>query len=252
MVLTPNMVNLHYMIDDETTEMRVLPLKTIHTYKRSRYCQFLIAENRDRGKFLAIDGRIQSTEQEYMDYHEKLLEHVPNRTEIRETGRDCPTGKALVLGAGEGVTGALLSNYGYDVDAVDIDGVLIKEIEKYLGDWTAHIEKKCKITTYIYDCFDFLEYVHDKELRYDYDVVVFDLNEPNSASEDAYSQDLIKKVKAVLKPGGLFVYQNGSIYQENPIMDEIVRGQWETEESSTSRVAEWNFKTITFKEESDV
>lgn len=239
MVLTPNMLNLHYMIDDTTTEMRVLPVKTVHAFKRSRYCQFLIAENRDKGKFLAIDGRIQSTEQEYMDYHERMLEHVPRL--------DTP-GSALVLGAGEGVTGALLSSYGYEVDAVDIDGVLIKAIQEHMSDWIAHIKTPNRITTYIYDAFDFLEYVHDKELKYEYDVVVFDLTEPNVASEDCYSEDLIKKVKAVLKKDGIFVYQNGSVYDKDPIMDQVLEGHIETQEESISKISEWKFKTITFKE----
>lgn len=242
MVLTPNMLTLNYFIDDNTTEMRVLPLTKIHAYQRSRYCQFLIAENRDKGKFLAIDGRIQTTESEYMDYHGKMLVNVPHRL-------DGKPGKALVLGAGEGVTGALLSQYGYEVDAVDIDGVLQKAIQEHLSDWIRPIKTPNKIVTYIYDAFDFLEYVHDKELKYGYDVVVFDLNEPNVASEDCYSADLIKKVKSVLNPGGLFVYQNGSIYDQNPIMDEIIGDEAETKKESVSKIAEWKFSTITFKEE---
>lgn len=241
MVLTPNMLNLHYQIDDNSTEMRVLPLTKIYAYQRSRYCQFLIAENRDKGKFLAIDGRIQTTEKEYMDYHERMLENVPKR-EINNPG------KALVLGAGEGVTGALLSNYGYEVDAVDIDGVLIKAVQEHLGNWIRHIETPFKITTYIYDAFDFLEYVHDKKLKYNYDVVVFDLTEPNVASEDCYSKELIEKVKSVLNHGGHFVYQNGSIYDENPILDEIIEDEFDTKKESISKIAEWKFSTITFKE----
>lgn len=233
------MLNFHYKIDDSTNETRIDPIKKVYEYKRSRFCQFLIAESTLKGKFLAIDGRVQTTEHEYMDYHEKLLQNV---------SRDDSKGKrALVLGAGEGITGALLSNYGYEVDAVDCDGVLIKAIQEHLSDWIVNIETPKKITTYIYDAFDFLEHVHSEENRYD--VVVFDLTEPNVASEDCYSKDLIEKIKSVLKPDGVFCYQNGSMYEGSVVEPLFEDYKIEQLEESVSKIAEWKFGAIKFKGE---
>lgn len=235
------MLNFHYKLDEYSDETRVMPVKKVHAFGRSRYCQFLIAEAKDIGKFLAIDGRMEFTEHSYADYHNMLLKNVPTNTFADPK-------KALVLGSGSGITSALLSCYGYEVDAVDVDGVLIKAIQEHLSDWAQEIETPHKITTYIYDVFDFLEYVHDKELKYNYDVVVFDVNEPNVASEDCYSKDLIDKIKSVLNPGGVFAYQNGSIENENSIIDDLVEDEYETCEESVSEIAEWKFSTITFKE----
>ncbi len=241
------MLNLHYSIDDKTKEMRVLPLQKIHAFQRTRFGQFLIAENTEKGKFLAIDGRIQTTESEYEEYHTQLLANIPE-------GK----GKALVLGAGEGITGAMLSNKGYEVHAVDVDGVLIKACEKHLSDWIRPIKTPQKITTYIYDAIDFLDHLieatDDWQLRdvagSKYDVVVFDLTEPNVASEDCYSADLLDKVKKVMKPGAIFAYQNGSIYDENPVMDELL-SKYEKEQlqETVSEQAEWKFGSIRFKGE---
>ena len=230
------MLNLHYKIDDITQETRVLPLKKVYDFGRTRFCQYLIAENTEKGKFLAIDGRIQSSEWDYISYHESLLYYVPVTSDKK---------LALVLGAGEGVTGAMLSEKGYEVDQVDVDGVLIKAIQKYMSDWISWIDTPRKIVTYIYDAIDFLDHVVDEDKKYD--VVVFDLNEPNVASEDCYSKELIEKIKNVLTDDGIFVYQNGSTYDKNPIMDELV-GDVNFKAESISEIAEWKFKTVKFKE----
>lgn len=245
MVLTPSMLNMHYMIDDNTNEMRVLPISKIHAFQRTRYCQFLIAESRDKGKFLAIDGRIQTSESEYEEYHTQLLANIPESN-----------GRALLLGAGEGVTGAMLSAKGYTVDAVDIDGILIKNCEEHLADWIRPYKVKNKITTYIYDAMDFLDHIassnDDFQLRdvvgVKYDVVVFDLTEPNVASENCYSTDLIDKIKKVINPGAIFAYQNGSVYDKDPIMDRVLeKYEKEVLQETISELAEWKFGAIRFK-----
>lgn len=233
------MIHLHYKIDDDTSETRVIPLSKVYACQRSRYCQFVIAENREIGKFLAIDGRIQSSEYDYMDYHTKLLENVPIR--------DKP-GKALVLGAGEGVTGALLSSYGYEVDAVDVDGVLIRQIEMHMGDWIRQIKTPNRITTYIYDAVDYLEHLVDEDKKYD--VVVFDLTEPNVASEECYKKDFLNRIKNVLTPNGLFVFQAGSVHQDEYVLTELMSDGMVNEiQTSVSDIAEWVFGTTTFKGE---
>jgi spermidine synthase len=253
MVLTPNMLTLNYMIDDKTNEMRVLPLTKIYAYQRSRFCQFLIAESRDKGKFLAIDGRIQTTEKEYMDYHEKLLYHIPGLDKRIDT----PEKNALVLGAGEGITGSMLCSMGYNVDAVDVDGVLIKAIQEHLSDWTRQFKPKGKMTTYIYDAVDFMEHIKESEDK-KYDVVVFDLTEPGIASEDCYGHETMKTIFSVMKDGAVFAYQNGSLYDKDPVMDKVIEEskekyifQVEDELGSESKIAEWKFKTLILKEIKD-
>lgn len=238
---------MHYQIDDVTTETRVLPIQKVHAFQRTRFCQFLIAENREKGKFLAIDGRIQTTEKEYEEYHSQLLANVPEGS-----------GRALVLGAGEGITGAMLSNKGYEVHAVDVDGVLIKACQEHLSDWIMGIKTPNKITTYIYDAMDFLDHLIDSTDEFQlqelagekYDVVVFDLNEPNVASEDCYSTDLIDKVIKVMKKDAIFAYQNGSVYDQDPVMDQVL-SKYEKEQlqETISETAEWKFGAIRFKGE---
>lgn len=234
------MLYLKYRIDDQTTEDRMLPVHKVFDFGRTRFCQYLIGYNTEKGKFLAIDGRIQSTESEFMEYHKELLFHIPKVTEEK---------KALVLGSGEGVTGSLLSEKGYMVDQVDCDGVLIRSIEKHLRDWIAPIKTPNTITTYIYDAYDWLNHAIENELEYD--VVVFDLTEPNVASEDCYSIDIIEKINKVLKPSGHFAFQDGSIYDPEPIMsglvaDANIKEILKVKETfiSESKKAEWQFQTI--------
>lgn len=238
------MLNLHYFIDDNTNEMRVLPVRKVHAFQRTRFCQLLIAENTEKGKFLAIDGRIQTSEAAYEEYHTQLLANIPEYS-----------GRALLLGAGQGVAAAMLSKKGYTVDAVDIDGILIKACEDHLADWIRPYKIKNKITTYIYDAMDFLDHIASSTTDFQmrdvvgkkYDVVVFDLTESGVASESCYSSDLIDKVKKVMVPGGIFAYQNGSIYGESPIMDRVLeKYEKEVLQETISENAEWKFGSIRF------
>lgn len=226
------MLNLFHVKEDDPFATVILPIKKVYEYKRSRYCQFLIAENTELGKFLAIDGKIELTQNTYASYCDTMFEYIPASTNA---------GKALVLGSGIGLASAFLSSLGYEVDAVDVDGVMLKALDEHFRDWKHGINTPNRITTYIYDAFDYLEYLHGKEMNYNYDVIISDINDVSIASEECFNKEYIEKLKAILNPDGIFVYRG------NDVIDDLMN-DFQDVDIKLSESDKWTFNTIKFKE----
>ena len=198
------------LVDDEYNSENYLKIKKLYDYKKTPYQELMVCEVCMHGKVLFIDNRIQSDQHTQERYHRDLVLKITP---------DPLMNKALVIGAGEGITTDLLLKQGYNVTAIDIDKELIEMARKHLSDWNNKI----------YDRTDEFELIIDDALNYlsnckdnSFDYVVFDLTEPENASEAAYTEKFIDDIHKVLKPGGCFSFQNGGITQE-PIIENLTR-----------------------------
>lgn len=150
------------------------------------------------GKVLILDGDTQSSQADERIYHEALvhpaLAGAPDRSEI------------LILGGGEGATlrEVLRCPDVGRATMVDIDGQVVELCKKYLPEWSAGSFKDARARVVIGDALEFLE-----TDRGAYGAVISDLTEPlaDSPSNPLFCEDVFRKIKARLAPGGVYVLQ---------------------------------------------
>ena len=154
------MLMFTYQIDERVDEIRMIEITKVI----AKQDNWMIAESPGIGKFLSIGNSIQTSEKDYVDYHIKLLANIPSVPADEQKF-------ALVLGAGEGVTGSMLSYYGYHVTEVDKEPLIYEACKQYLG-WYQDYEPIGKKRFVPGDGQTILE-----ENDMTYDVIVLDYNE---------------------------------------------------------------------------
>lgn len=196
-----------------------LKVTKLYCNEKTKYQEVAIAEIQKLGKTLLIDNKIQTCEKEVKAYHDALI--LNHELPIKERRKQ----KALILGAGEGVSVLKLVNAGYEVTAIDIDEECIELISKYLRDWNNNIyAERNKSFTLLFKCaYEHLKSLPDESIEY----LVFDLTEPSSeasgASNIAYQEDFIKECYRVLKTRGVFSYQDGSKFEESILTPHVLK-----------------------------
>jgi len=176
-----------------------LKVDELLTTKTTNYGTISIVKLKELGKTLMLDNELQSSDYCQADYHQNLVfPHSPLEGE-----------KALVLGAGEGVSTHLLTICGYkDITSVDIDETAIKLYEHYLSDWNKGIyskERQHEFKLVIDDALSYIKTIPKATIAY----IVFDLDSKGiGQSTDEY----FKEFARVLIPGGVVSAQDGPHY----------------------------------------
>jgi len=166
---------------------------------KTKYQEVKIIENRDFGKVLLLDNRIQSSVRDEHLYHEALVHpamifHPSPR-------------KVLVLGGGEGGTIREVLRHGTveEVVMVDIDGELIEICKKYLPEISTGSFEDPRVRLVVGDGRRYVE-----ECAEDFDVVIGDLTDPlagGGPSTYLYTREFFTMTRSILRDGGIFVTQ---------------------------------------------
>ena len=152
------------------------------------------------GKVLVIDNETQSSEFDEAFYHESLT--VPALLMHRKPEN------ALILGGGEGATARdiLNSRTIKNVVMADIDYSILEFAKKHMPTWHRGSFKDPRLTLLVQDA---KEYVERTKLKFD--LIYSDLPCPieDGPAFQLYTLEFYRKLKSILKPGGIFAMQAG-------------------------------------------
>jgi SAM-dependent methyltransferase len=112
---------------------------------------------------------------------------------------DCPAGRALDLGAGEGTDSIRLVKLGYEVDAVEISTVAVNKIRRFAA------EEEAKVDVAVAD-------IRAYELTGQYDVII--CNGVLHYIED--KQQVVQRMQEATRPGGINAVSLWSTYSPVP------------------------------------
>jgi len=182
---------------------QTLDIGTVLFESKTEHQHLLIFENEDFGRVLALDGVVQTTERDEFIYHE-MLAHVPLFSH--------PAPKdVLIIGGGDG---GLLREVVKHAEVervvqVEIDRAVIDLCKQFLPQHSQGAFEHPKAEIVIGDGIDF---VCETERRFD--VIMSDCTDPVGPGEVLFSSRFYEGVARSLKPGGIFVAQNGSAFMQ--------------------------------------
>lgn len=169
---------------------------------RTKYQQVEILENDTLGRFLVLDGKMQSAESDESIYHEALV-HPAMVSHERPRS-------VLILGGGEGATlrEALRYRTVDRVTMVDIDAELVDLCRRHLTRWHQGAFENPRTKLLCMDAWQFLAETPDR-----FDVIVSDVTDliDEGLASDLYTEDFYRLVDRCLSPGGYFSSQALSI-----------------------------------------
>ncbi len=152
------------------------------------------------GKVLVIDSETQSSEFDEAFYHESLV--APSLLMHRRPET------ALILGGGEGATAREILNSGTikSVVMADIDYAILEFAKKYMPSWHQGSFSDPRLTLLVQDAKEYVERTERK-----FDLIYSDLPCPieGGPAFQLYTLEFFRKLKNILKPGGIFTIQAG-------------------------------------------
>jgi len=171
----------------------------------TEFHEILIGETQKYGRALFLDGVIQSTEADEAIYHEMLVHPVMVHTQNAE--------KVLVAGAGEGASLRELLKHtsATQIDAVEIDGGMIRAARAHLPNWHKGAFDDARVSVFEADIFDHLSAAGSAA----YDAILVDLTDPIDedgefcADSLTFKPEFLTLLQTALKPGGVIVMQAG-------------------------------------------
>jgi len=170
---------------------------------RTKYQEVDVMRNRDYGKMLVLDGKLQSSTSDEFIYHEMLV-HPALITQGRP--RD-----VLIIGGGEGATLREVLRYNSVGRAVmvDIDGEVVEICEKYLPEMHRGSFHDPRTSVIIDDGRKFLMNAKDQ-----FDAVLVDATDPieGGPSRLLYTVEFYELVRSRLRDGGVVATQGTSTF----------------------------------------
>lgn len=168
----------------------------------------IIFENARFGRVMALDGVVQTTERDEFIYHE-MLTHIP----LLAHGN---ASQVLIIGGGDG--GMLREVCRHktlaSVTMVEIDGAVVDFCRQYFPRHNAGSYDDPRFKLVIDDGVNFVNNTAQK-----FDVIISDCTDPDGPGASLFTSEFYQGCKRCLKPGGVFVAQNGVFFLQQ---DEVV------------------------------
>jgi len=179
----------------------------VYFERKTDHQHLIIFHNPVFGRVMILDGVVQTTELDEFIYHE-MLSHVP----ILAHGH---VDNILVVGGGDGgIIREITQHRGIQhITQVEIDRTVIEMSRLHLPGHSAGAFDDPRLEIVISDGLNYLR--GDGE---SYDVIISDSTDPIGPGETLFSQEFYTAVQRRLKPGGIFVAQNGVPFYQ---MDEL-------------------------------
>jgi len=177
--------------------------------KISKYQNIKIAESKDFGRILILDGVIQTTTKDEYVYHE-MITHVPLSAH--------PSPKnILIIGGGDGgvIKEALKHETVEKIDLVEIDEEVIKVSKEYLPEISYGLNNE-KVNIFVEDGFYFL-----KNKKCEYDVIIVDSADPVGPAEKLFKEEFYISIYEALRDDGLFVCQSEAPLFSGNLLKEV-------------------------------
>lgn len=178
---------------------------------RSQFQDIIVADSKEFGRMLVLDGVFQTSIKDEFMYHESIV-HIPLFLHPNPK-------KVLIIGGGDGGAAreAVRHPEVESVTMVDIDGQVIELSKKYFPEISkAILEKNPKLTVKVGDGIAFM-----REAENYYDVIIVDCSDPVGPGEGLFSYDFYKDTFKALKEDGLFVQQTESPFMHRKLVKDI-------------------------------
>ena len=177
-------------------------------HEKTAHQDLIIFENSAFGRVMALDGVVQTTERDEFIYHE-MLTHVPLLS--HGAARD-----VLIIGGGDG--GMLREVARHPaierITMVEIDRSVVSFCKEYLPQHSAGAYEDPRFQLVIDDGVNF---VNQTQLKFD--IIISDCTDPIGPGESLFTSEFYAGCQRCLKPGGIFVAQNGvCILQQDEVI----------------------------------
>jgi len=166
---------------------------------KTKFQEVLIADTYNWGRILALNGAIQSSEEDEALYHEMLV----------QPAMLCHANpaKVLIIGGGEGATlrETLAHRSVKSATMVDIDQELVELCQKHLPSWHLGAFDDSRVRLVYEDGRSFVE--NNRDL---YDVVIIDvvdMLDNNSPAQSLYTKQFYQKLYQRLSQGSVVIVQ---------------------------------------------
>lgn len=171
--------------------------KTLYRDK-TEHQDLVIFENTALGRVMALDGVVQTTERDEFIYHE-MLTHVPLLSHDDAK-------KVLIIGGGDGgMLREVCRHKGVEaITMVEIDAGVVAFCRQYLPNHSAGAYDDPRFNLVIDDGVNFVNQTTET-----YDVIISDCTDPIGPGESLFTSTFYEGCARCLKPGGIFVAQNG-------------------------------------------
>lgn len=177
----------------------------------SQFQDIIVADSKEFGRMLVLDGVFQTSIKDEFMYHESIV-HIPLFLHPNPK-------KVIIIGGGDGGAAreAVRHPEVESVTMVDIDGQVIELSKKYFPEISkAILEKDPKLTVKVGDGIAFM-----REAENYYDVIIVDCSDPVGPGEGLFSYDFYKDTFKALKEDGLFVQQTESPFMHRKLVKDI-------------------------------
>ena len=177
----------------------------------SQFQDIIVADSKEFGRMLVLDGVFQTSIKDEFMYHESIV-HIPLFLHPNPK-------KVLIIGGGDGGAAreAVRHPEVESVTMVDIDGQVIELSKKYFPEISkAILEKDPKLTVKVGDGIAFMR---EAENYYDYKQV--DISYHLVTGEGIFYYDIKKDTFKALKEDGLFVQQTESPFMHRKLVKDI-------------------------------
>ena len=171
-----------------------------------------VFQNPQFGRFLTLDGVVQTTEGDEFIYHE-MMAHTP----IIAHGN---ARRVLIIGGGDGgmAREVLRHNAVEHVTMVEIDAGVVEFSKEYLPTLSAGAFDDPRLSLVIADGAEFVKTSEDQ-----FDVIIVDSTDPIGPGEVLFTDTFYGRAKRLLNDGGIIVTQNGVPFMQGEELTNTMR-----------------------------
>ncbi|ERT56442.1 MULTISPECIES: polyamine aminopropyltransferase [Megasphaera] len=178
---------------------------------KSDFQDILVADTKEFGRMLVLDGVFQTSIKDEFIYHESIV-HIPLFLH--------PNPKhVLIIGGGDGGAAreAVRHPEVETVTMVDIDGKVIELAKEFLPEISrAMLEDDPKLTVKVGDGIAYM-----KQSKNYYDVIIVDCSDPVGPGEGLFTYDFYKDTYSALTADGIFVQQTESPFMHQKLVKDV-------------------------------
>lgn len=203
---------LQYVTEQQTPYTRLsFAVDRILYDAQSEFQHIQVAESRQFGRMLILDGVFQTSLGEEWVYHE-MIAHVPLTLHPNPK-------RVLVIGGGDGgsVREVLRHPSVERVDLVEIDGEVVRVAKEYFPQISAALlAQPDRLHVEIGDGI-----AHVKATRDTYDVIIVDCSDPIGPGEGLFTQEFYAAAAQALKEDGILVQQTESPFMHRTLVHDV-------------------------------
>ncbi len=180
---------------------------------KSEFQEIIVADTKQFGRVLSLDGVFQTSDAEEWVYHE-MIAHVPLYMHPHPE-------RVLIIGGGDGGSAREVLRHPEvrAVDMVEIDAEVIRLAKQYFPQIaSALIAEPDRLHVTVGDGLAKVAATENE-----YDVIIVDCSDPIGPGEGLFQRQFYRDACRALKAGGLLVQQTDSPFLRGALVHDIVR-----------------------------